>query len=96
MVLTEHPKSRYLLYVLRDSFSTMAKAGQCKASAIVFNSVINVPGVDTRSDAFQVCLEHRDGYSAEVFFPYELRDNGRIVFGPTFAQEGRREIFGDG
>jgi hypothetical protein len=93
---TDHPKSRDLLYVLRDSFSGMAKAGDCKASAIVFNVVVDVPSTERRSDAIQVCLDHSDGYSAEVFFPYELGDAGRIIYGPTFAQEGRREIFGNG
>jgi len=33
------------------------------------------------------------GYSAEVFFPYQIINN-EITYGETFAQEGKREIFG--
>ena len=37
-------------------------------------------------------IEHRDGYSVEVFFPYQVID-GRIVYGEMFAQPGKHEIF---
>jgi hypothetical protein len=66
---TERPKSKDLLYVLRDSFSEMAAIGACKATAIVFDVRVVPPGTDEKSDAVQVCLEHADGYAAEVFLP---------------------------
>jgi len=89
---TGHPKSKNLLYVLRDSFTALARAGECKASAIVFDVRIDLPASKKKSDAIQICLEHSDGYSAEVFFPYEIA-NGQVVYGATFAQEGKHEIF---
>jgi hypothetical protein len=93
---TDHPKSKDLLYVLRDSFSAMAKVGECIATAMVFNVVVDLPSTHSKSDAIQVCLEHSDGYSAEVFFPYAVADDGQVVYGPTFAQRGKRELFGSG
>jgi len=90
---TDHPKSKDLIYVLRSSFREMANTGQCKAVAIVFNTSVNLPKSDRKSDAIQVCVEHAEGYSAEVFFPYQIINN-EITYGETFAQEGKREIFG--
>jgi hypothetical protein len=53
---TDHPKSKDLLYVLRDSFSEMAATGACKATAIVFDVRVVPPGTEEKSDAVQVCL----------------------------------------
>jgi hypothetical protein len=66
---------------------------QLKATALVFDVSVDVPETAKKSDAIQVCVEHVDGYSAEIFFPYEIQD-GRLNYGVTFAQEGKREIFG--
>jgi hypothetical protein len=91
---TDHPKSGNLLNVLRNSLSEMAKGGECKATAIVFDVRVDLPNSDKKCDAIQVCLEHVDGYTAEVFSPYQIVW-GRLNFGVTFAQEGRREMFGE-
>ena len=40
---TDHPKSNDLLHLLRNSFSAMAKAGECKVTAIVFDVRVNLP-----------------------------------------------------
>jgi hypothetical protein len=89
---TNHPKSKDLIYVLRSSFREMVSMNQCKAVAIVFDVAVNVPNSSRKSDAIQVCVDHIDGYSAEVFFPYQIINN-EIVYEKTFAQEGKREIF---
>src|SRR5579863_5305377 len=70
---TDHPKSKDLIYILRDSLRQACTRG-CKG------------------DAIQICIEHVDGYSVEVFFPYEIVD-GQVVYGKTFAQAGKHEIF---
>lgn len=92
---TDHPKSKDLIYVLRNSFSELAHEGKCKATAIVFDVRVNLPEEAKKGDAIQVCLDHSDGYSVEVFFPYEI-ENGRLKYGQTFAQQGDHEIFGGG
>ncbi len=89
---TDHPKSRDLIYVLRDSFREMASTNRCKAVAVVFDVAVNLPSSNRRSDAIQVCLDHVDGYSAEVFFPYHIVNN-QLVYEEIFAQEGKHEIF---
>lgn len=90
----DHPKSKDLIYVLQDSFSEMAARGACKATAIVFYVRVAPPGTKEPSDAIQVCLEHADGYSAEVFLPYRINGGGHVSFGAMFAQEGKHDIFG--
>jgi hypothetical protein len=47
-------------------------------------------------DAVQVALEHRDGYSAEVFFAYELQriaSRKKLSFTATTAQRGQPKRF---
>jgi hypothetical protein len=90
---TDRPKSRDLIYVLRSSFREMASGNQCKAVAVVFDVAVNLPSSSRKSDAIQVCVDHAEGYSVEVFFPYQIVNN-QIVYGETFAQEGKHEIFG--
>ena len=89
---TDRPKSKDLVYVLRSSFREMAGTNQCKAVAIVLDVAVSLPESNRKSDAIQVCVDHADGYSAEVFFPYQIVNN-EIVYEKTFAQEGKREIF---
>ena len=90
---THYPKSRDLIHVLRSSFQEMVRTKRCKAVAIVFDIVVSLPEAGGKSNAIQMCLDHIDGYSAEIFFPYQII-NGEIVYGETFAQEGKHEIFG--
>ena len=90
---TDRPKSKDLLHVLRSSFRELAGTKQCKAVAIVFAVSMKLPRSNRESDAIQVCVEHAHGYSAEVFFPYQIK-NKEIVYDETFAQAGKREIFG--
>jgi hypothetical protein len=89
---SDHPKSKDLIYVLRDSLHDLALRNQCKAVAIVFAVTVTLPNSDLKSDAIQVCVEHSDGYSAEVFFPYELSEN-KVLYGKIFAQQGKADIF---
>jgi len=89
---TDRPKSKDLIYVLRSSFQEMARTSQCKAVAIVFDVAVTLPESNRKSDAIQVCVEHTDGYSAEIFFPYQIIDK-QIVYDQTLAQPGKREFF---
>jgi hypothetical protein len=91
---TDRPKSRDLIYVLRNSFREMASMNHCNAVAMVFDVAVTLPESDQKSDAIQVCVEHVEGYSAEVFFPYQIVSK-EIVYGKTFAQQGKSDIFGN-
>lgn len=89
---SDHPRSKDLIYLLRSSLREIASSTHCRAVAIVVDVTVIPPTTDRKSDAIQVCLEHVDGYSAEVFFPYQIVA-GDIVYGKTFAQAGKHEIF---
>ena len=89
---TDHPKSKDSIYLLRSSFREMATVGQCKAVAIVFYVTANLPKSDRKVHAIQVCVDHADGYSAEIFFPYHS-SNKTVVYDEAFAQEGKHDIF---
>jgi hypothetical protein len=89
---TDHPKSKDLIYILRSSLQDLAGRNECKAVAIVFNVAVRLPNSDRRSDAIQVSLEHSEGYSMEVFFPYQIVEN-KVVYGETFAQQGKADVF---
>jgi hypothetical protein len=89
---TDHPKSKDLIYILRSSLQDLVARNQCKAVAMAFDVTVALPNSHRKSDAIQISIEHSEGYSAEVFFPYELVEN-RVVFGETFAQRGKADVF---
>jgi Arc/MetJ-type ribon-helix-helix transcriptional regulator len=86
---TDHPKSKDLIYVLRSSLQDLAEQNQCKAVAMVFDVTVTLPNSDPKSDAIQVSVEHSEGYSAEVFFPYQLAGN-KVVYGGRHLPNGAK------
>jgi hypothetical protein len=89
----EHPPSKDLIQILKDGFKAGAREGKYKATAIVYDIWIALPGTDMKSDAIAVSLNHRGGYSALVFFPYQL-EGQQVVMGDVFAQEEENYVFG--
>ena len=89
---TEHPKSKALIELLLQSLRERALSGEAKATAIIFDVRIIPPGECEKTDAVQVSTGHTDGFPADVFFPY-LIENGRVLFGLTFAQKGDGAMF---
>ena len=89
---TERPKPKDLIYVLRNSLQELARSNECQAVAMVSHVAVMVPNSGSKSDAIQICIEHVDHYSAEIFFPYQ-RTEADVVYGETFAQPGKSEIF---
>lgn len=92
---TDRPESAKLIDTLTENFRGQAQRGEIRAAAIVFDVLVPLPDTPEKSEAIQVNLEHASSYAAEVFFPYRWSDGGGVEFGETFAQEGRRMIFGD-
>ena len=90
---TDRPHATDLLDTLKAEYRARARAGDIKATALVFNVRVAPPDRGNRSDAIQVSLEHTDSYSADVFLPYEIRKDGNLVFGEMFAQKGERTVF---
>ena len=90
---TDRPKSKDLIYILRSSFQELAGRNECKAVALIFDVAVKLPNSDRKSNAIQASLEHSEGYSAEVFFPYQLVES-QVVYGEVFAQQGTADVFG--
>src|SRR5689334_25220904 len=91
---TDHPKSQELIDMLLQAFRTGAQAGEHRAIALFFDVRVQHPGTREKVDAVQVGVEHRDGYCADVFFPYTL-ERGTPRFGAVFAQRRDGVVYAD-
>ena len=89
---TEYPQSEDMIDALEKLFLEKARAHECRATALVCNVRMKEPGGDRKFDAIQVRLDHADGYSTEVFFPYEIVEE-EVRYGETFAHKGKDGIF---
>jgi hypothetical protein len=92
---SEAPEARQQVDALMSTFRELAEAGNIRASALLFDCLTIPPGETERVDAVAVQLDHRDGYSAVVFFPYEIDEDKSVSFAEPFAFEGDHEIFGE-
>jgi hypothetical protein len=88
----EHPASKDLISILRDGYRKEAEAGRLLVAAVVYDARVATPSMSEKKDAVAFQIDHRDGYSVEVFFPYSL-DSTDVVFDPPFAQKGADAIF---
>jgi hypothetical protein len=88
----EAPPSAAVIASLKRVFHEGARADRYLATALVYDARVSLPSSDKESDAIVVALDHRDQYSALVFFPYRV-EKGRVVMGEVFAQRGPSEVF---
>lgn len=88
----EFPKSTDVIRGLKDVFIMEAKNGKYKATALAYDVRITLPSSSEKSDAIAISLNHRDGYSIVVLFPYRM-ENGSAVIGTALAQRGEADIF---
>lgn len=89
----EKPDVNQLISLLELGFHQGASEGKYKATAIVVDMVVIPPGKSARQDGVAVRLDHREGYSVIVGFPYSFSDKGELVMEPPFATEGAHQIF---
>jgi hypothetical protein len=89
---SERPPSTETIKLLKGGFRTAARERQFKATALVYDVKVTLPGDMEKSDAIAVSLNHRDGYSVIVLFPYRIDRSGPIL-GSPIAQEGEADIF---
>ena len=89
---SEQPPSQELIDLLKRSFRSAAKAGEYKATALIYDVRASTPSDGEVSDAIAVALEHKEDYSVIVLFPYKITD-GELVFGQIFAQSGANDVF---
>jgi len=80
--------------LLEADFRESARREEIRASALVCDVKLRNAADGSSSDAIQINLDHVDGYSAEVFYPYQLNaECGNVVFDSIVAQEGHYRIF---
>jgi hypothetical protein len=89
----EKPDVDLLISLLELGFHQGAREGKYKATAIVVDMVVIPPGKSAKQDGVAVRLDHRDGYSVIVGFPYSFSNDGELVMEPPFATEGAHQIF---
>lgn len=88
----EHPPSIEAIKLLVSGFKQGTKEGKYKATALVYDSRVQLPGSNVKSDAIAVSLNHKDGYSVVVYLPYTKRGPD-ISFGQIFATVGENNVF---
>ena len=88
----EQPPSVDIIHLIKSGFVTGANDGSYKATALVYDVRITLPGDGVTSDAIAIDLDHRDVYSMTVMFPYALEPHG-LSIGEPIAQVGEFDIF---
>jgi hypothetical protein len=64
-----------------------------KATAAVFDARVTPPGQKTKVNAIGFYLDHRDNYSVDLYFPYEVNAQGKVSLGKAFSSWGARRIY---
>ncbi len=88
----ERPPSQEVIRLLKEGFVAGARNWEYKATALVYDVIVNLPASGEKSDAIAVSLNHQSTYSVIVYFPYKIL-NGKATLGTAFAQKGEADIF---
>jgi hypothetical protein len=88
------PTTSGLMDVINAGFTKEARSGRYRSTALAYEAMVTPPGNDQKVDAIAIALDHRDGYSAVVYFPYRLEGTSVIVDEDgALAEEGKKAIF---
>lgn len=71
---------------------TGALSGEFRATGLVLNVEVDVPGTEESRRAIRVALEHDSGVGYDVYIPYGL-EGKRVTLGEPMAAAGRCEVF---
>ena len=88
----ERAASIAVIRQLKAAFIAGAKEGKFKATALVYNVSVALPATGKQSDAIAVSLNHRDGSSVKLLYPYVVRGKSAVIDEP-FAQKGEADVF---
>jgi hypothetical protein len=90
---SEHPKSTEIIDLLKGAFQRQAETNAIMACALVYDIRTIPPGQTQKTDAIEVDLEHRDGLSLIVVYPYKIGPDKNVELASPFATKGKGEIF---
>jgi hypothetical protein len=82
-----------MIALLKEGFHAQALTGEYRVTALAYAVTVQLPGASSKSDAVAVNIDHEEGDSVIVCFPYTVSD-GVVTLGEGFVQEGTYEIFG--
>ena len=88
----EHPPSVDVIKVLHEAFKKGAKDREFLATALVYDVKVVPPGKSEKTDAVAVDIDHRDGVSQTVIYPYSLKD-GKLNLGETYTIPMQHPVF---
>jgi len=89
----EHPKSTEVIGLLKAAYRRDGEGGKIMACALVYDIRTIPPGQTEKTDAVAVDLDHRDGLSVVMAYPYKIGADKKVQFGTAFAMKGAGEIF---
>lgn len=88
-----HPASRDWTSILERGYQAGARAGRYRATSIVSDARVIPPGKSETTAAIAFRLDHRDGFSVVVYYPYALGDPGSLAIEAPFSIVGERTMF---
>ena len=78
--------------MLHKGYVIGAKKGDYIATALVYDVRVIPPGQKEKTDAIAVDINHRDGISQTVIYPYRLKDK-QLVVGEPYAIGNQHPVF---
>lgn len=87
----EHPESLEVIRMLQEVFINAAKSEEYKATALVSDVQIRLENGDF-TDAINIALDHRSGYSVIITLPYSL-EGSHIQYESISARAGDGNIY---
>ena len=88
----EKPRSQDIIDILRTGLMDDAAAAKVRAKAIVYDVRVQLPAGE-KSDAIAVALDHCDGFSCIMLFPYSIRWE-KLKIGTPIRNESPLSVFG--
>ncbi len=91
--LGDHPNPAEVAAFLKSAYRSMATSKAIMACALIADVTIQLPNGAGKSDAIKVALDHRDGMSVIMLYPYHIGPEKKVTFAPPIAQKGLAEVF---
>ena len=89
----EHPKSTEVIDLLKQAYRRNGEAGKIMACALVYDIRTIPPGQTDKTDAVAVDLDHRDGLSLVMVYPYKIGADKKVQLATPYAVKGANGIF---
>ena len=89
-----NPAAGDLIFLIRKAYREQACSGEIMASALAYDIRTIPPGSTEKKDAVAIELDHRDGMSIIMIYPYVINSANLPVWESGYAHEGEYSVFG--